>query len=108
MSEPTSDFPVQGREGEENSISMIDIFTLPDSLRHLLSWMLRKGEVTVQEVAHYLKQEEATVLPMLEHLVEDGMIRARQVGEERRFRVLLAHKSNRQVSKDIWSFLDES
>ncbi|WP_448562739.1 FeoC-like transcriptional regulator [Trichothermofontia sp.] len=107
MSEPTSDFPVQGHEGEDSSISMIDIFTLPDSLRHLLSWMLRKGEVTAQEVAQHLKQDEATVVPMLEHLVEDGMLRARQVGEERRFRVLLAHKSNRQVSKDIWSFLGD-
>ncbi len=106
MSEPTSDFPVQGNDGEDNSISMIDIFTLPDSLRHLLSWMLRKGEVTVQEVAQYLKQEEAVIIPMLEELAEDGMIRVRKVGEERRFRVLLAHKSNRRVSKDIWSFLE--
>jgi len=106
MSEPTSDFPVQGNDGEDSSISMIDIFTLPDSLRHLLSWMLRKGEVTVQEVAQHLKQEESIVIPMLEELVEDGMIRVRQVGEERRYRVLLAHKSNRRVSKDIWSVLD--
>lgn len=106
MSEPTSGFPEQGQEGEESAISMIDIFTLPDSLRHLLSWMLRKGEVTVQEVAQHLKQDEATVAAMLEHLIEDGMIRVRQVGEERRFRVLLAHKSNRQVSKDIWTFLE--
>ncbi|WP_448570462.1 hypothetical protein [Trichothermofontia sp.] len=106
MSEPTSDFPGQANDGEDSSISMIDIFTLPDSLRHLLSWMLRKGEVTVQEVAQYLKQEEAIIIPMLEELAEDGMIRVRQVGEERRFRVLLAHKSNRRVSKDIWSFLE--
>ncbi len=106
MSEPSNDFSVQGQGGEDSSISMIDIFTLPDSLRQLLSWMLRKGEVSVQEVAQHLKQDEATVTPMLDHLVEDGMLRTRQVGEERRFRVLLAHKSNRQVSKDIWSFLE--
>ncbi len=106
MSEPSNDFSVQGQGGEDSSISMIDIFTLPDSLRQLLSWMLRKGEVSVQEVAQHLKQDEATVTLMLEHLVEDGMLRTRQVGEERRFRVLLAHKSNRQVSKDIWSFLE--
>jgi Fic family protein len=69
---------VQGElEAREKTpgLSMSDLLTLPEPLSGLLNWMLRQGQVALEEVITFFKGEEAQTRAVLVDLLEKGFIR---------------------------------
>jgi Mn-dependent DtxR family transcriptional regulator len=97
--------------GDEESqshagLSMADVLTLPEFEQKLVTWMVRKKEVSLAEVAAYMEQEEEIVSTMLNSLKEQGFVQELDVEGEQRYRPCLAAKQGRRVSKNLWQALD--
>lgn len=106
----TKPFNSSGTGGEENEsssgLSMADVLTLPDFEQKIVTWMVRKKEVTLPEIAAYMEQGEETVSTTLNTLKEQGFIKELDVDGERRYRPCLAPKQKSRASKNLWQTLD--
>lgn len=94
-------------EWDVSGLHMVDVFTLSDSVRHLVSWIMRQGEVGLAEAAAQTHQSEEAARTMLDTLVEQGFVRKMDTGGLPRYRPLLARKRGHQLPRHIWRALDE-
>ncbi len=90
-----------------NGLSMADVLTLPDAVRHTFNWMMREGDVGLADVASRLGQDEETAQSEMTLLVERGFVREFQVRGETRYRVRLAPKRGRDIPLNIWQALGD-
>ncbi|HEY9610366.1 hypothetical protein [Allocoleopsis sp.] len=97
-----------GDEEQESSsgLSMADVLTLPDFEQKLVTWLVRKKEANLPEIAAYMEQEEESVSTMLNALKEQGFIKELNVDGERHYRPCLAPKHKSRASKNLWQALD--
>jgi len=87
-------------------LSVADILDLPDPLRRLMNWLMRQDEAGLEQVAAYIKEDEAKTQAMLDELAEKGFVRKLQISGKLNYRVRLAHRRKSQLSLDIWQALD--
>ncbi len=94
-------------ENETNSrLSMADVLTLPEVEQKIVTWMVRKKEVSLAEVAAYMEQEEERISTTLNALKEQGFVQELEVEGERHYRPCLAPKQKSRASKNLWQSLD--
>ena len=95
-----------GADWSEAGVHLADMAALDDSVRRLITWMTRHGEVSLDEVATYQGVEARQARATLDGLVEQGAIRLVGSGDALRYRVHLAARHGRHVPDDIWQALD--
>ena len=88
-------------------LSMADILALPDSLRRLINWMIREGEVGLTDVVAHIGQDETAARSLLADLTERGFVRETGRRGEARFRVRLAPRRRLEIPLNIWQALEE-
>src|SRR5436853_2886816 len=89
--------------GEEAGISIADILTLPDELQTIITCLMREGEAGLQEVAIFIKQDEATTSSLLADLIARGFVQevpAEGKGQPR-YRARLVSKRTRNLPFDL-------
>jgi len=94
-------------EWDTTGLQMADVLVLPDSLRRLINWMMRQGEVSLTDVAAHIGQDEKVAHTMLEELMEQGFVREIEVRDEIHYRPQLALRQGRQLPDEIWQSLGE-
>jgi amino acid permease len=87
--------------------SLTDVVMLPDTQRQLVNWMMRRGEVSLAQVAAYRREVEDEARRPLKLLIEQGLVRERQVQGVPYYRVRLRPKRRSQLAQDIWQTLEE-
>ena len=85
---------------------LTDTLALPESLRQLLNWIMRQGEVSAAAIAAHLEQNREVVRPLLDELVEQGFVQEIDREGERLFRPQLSHRRQRRLPEDIWEALE--
>lgn len=94
-------------EHETNSgLSMADVLILPDFEQKVVTWMVRKKEVSLAEVAAYMEQDKESISTTLNALKEQGFVKELEVEGERKYRPCLAPKHKSRASKNLWQALD--
>ncbi len=93
-------------QASHSGLSMADVLTLPEVEQKLVTWMVRKKQVTLTEAAAYLEQEEEMVSTMLTSLTEQGFVQQLDVDGDRHYRPSLAPKQRSRASKNLWQALD--
>lgn len=88
-------------------LQMVDTLTLPDPLRRLVNWMMRRGRVSLIEVMTHTGQDESNTRALVDTLVEQGIVRTVDVEGIPHYQILLTPKQGRQLSQKIWQALDE-
>jgi predicted transcriptional regulator len=88
-------------------LSMTDILDLPDSLRALVNWMLRKDVVSMQEAMAQTGQDEPTTRSTLRTLVDKGFVREMQVRGETHYKVRIKSHARRPLPSNVWRALDD-
>ncbi len=88
-------------------LSMSDVLLLPEPLDRLTTWMLRQGQVSIEDVVEFLKQDQQQVQQCLGELLERGFIRKVTIGETTTYRVRLAPRRKRQMPLDLWQALED-
>jgi amino acid permease len=100
-------------EGEWDApgLHMVDVLALPVSLRQLITWMMRQGEVSLAEVMTHIGQDEGVARIMLETLMKQGFVQETQGDPahtgETSYRVRFAPRRGRQLPDEIWQALGE-
>lgn len=84
-------------------LNMAELVDLPASHRQLITWMMRKGRITLSEAVLYIKQSEIEVQAMLGTLIEQGFIQASNSGETY-YQLRLAPKRRSSISEKLWEF----
>ena len=88
-------------------LSMTDMLDLPDPLRELVNWMLRKDVVSLQEAMARIGQDEATTRSTLGPLVDKGFVREMQLRGETHYKVRIKSRARRALPSNLWRALDE-
>ena len=86
-----------------SGLTMADVLDLPDSLRSLVNWIMRKEEVTLEEVTEYLSQDDKSAQTMITSLVEKGFVREFVVKGVHRYRVRIASRQKRELPPNLWN-----
>ena len=88
-------------------VTMSDVLTLPDPLRQLVTWMMRRGEVRLVDLVEHTAADEPAVRGMVEELMVGGFVQAADVDGEVRYQVRLnSRPARRSPARDIWKALD--
>lgn len=97
-----------GYDGEldTSGVSIADVLNLPDELRALVNWMMRRRRegqemVSLAEVAGHTGMDEKSVGVALGALVEQGFIREVKIGGKPRYQPCIALKRRRQIPESI-------
>ncbi len=80
----------KGADANRAGLRMTDVLQLPDPLRETITWMIRKREVRLADLAERLQQDEAAARSTLADLVARGYLWETRVDGETRYRVRLA------------------
>jgi hypothetical protein len=86
-------------------LSLSDVLTLPDAQRQLVNWMLRQGEVSLAQVAAHCRQPADAARRLLSPLVQQGLVREREVHSTPYYRASFAPTRGRQGTLEIWQAL---
>ena len=95
-------------EAREKSpgLNMSDLLALPEPQSGLLSWMVRKRQVGLEDVTAFLKQDEAYTRALLADLLDKGYVREIEIRGVKHYRVRMAPKRGRELPANLWQALD--
>lgn len=85
---------------------VIDILSMPDAERHVMTWVVRRGPVTISELAGHINQDEFAAKAYLASLVEGGHVEQIEVDGETKYKIHTARKRASRLPSDVWAHLD--
>ena len=85
-------------------LNMAELVDLPACQRQLITWMMRKGRVTLLEAVLHTKQTEVEVQSILGTLVEQGFVQVDSSSGEIYYQLRLAPKRGSRISEKLWEF----
>ena len=96
-------------EAREKSpgLSMSDLLSLPEPQSSLLSWMVRQGQVELEDVTAFLKQDAESTRALLADLVDKGYVREIEMRGVKQYRVRMAPKRGHELPANLWQALDD-
>ena len=96
-------------EAHEKSpgLNMSDLLALPEPQSGLLRWMVRKGQVGLEDVTDFLEQDAAYTRALLADLLDKGFVREIEMRGVKQYRVRLAPKRGRELPANLWQALDD-
>lgn len=111
--------PTPSNPSSEPEANQIDTLNLADTLQDIVRWMARQKTVTLADVAAYLNQDAAAVQPMMDTLVQQGLVQvlpprsdgnspddaASNPANSWCYQLRLGNKRGRQASSSIWNDL---
>ena len=91
-------------------VTMSDVLALPGPMREAATWMLRRGEVDVDDLAVQLGGDAAEAERLMQSLVTDGFAHVTHKGARPRYTIKLVSKApmpKRERGRvDHWKALD--
>jgi predicted HTH transcriptional regulator len=92
---------------QQLGLRLSDLLMLPDDIRCLLNWMIRKGQVSLEEVRVFLGNDDAAARRLLADVQDRGYVREIELRGNLFYRVRLAPKRGREVPPNLWQALEE-
>lgn len=80
---------------------MTDILALPEGQGNLISWMMRSGQVDLDQVTEYLGQEPKQARAYLAPLIEQGFVRTLNIDTRPHYEVRMAGTRSRHLSREL-------
>ena len=88
-------------------LSMSDLLALPEPQSSLLSWMVRQGQVELEDVTAFLKQDAESTRALLADLVDKGYVREIEMRGATWYRVRLAPRRGHELPANLWQALND-
>jgi len=88
-------------------LHLADALMLPETLRQLVHWMLRQGQVSLADVIAHTHQDAAGAQALLDTLIEQDVVRVIDVAGTPQYRVRLAPRRGRQLPQELWQALQQ-
>jgi hypothetical protein len=86
--------------------SMTDVLSLPDDLRALLSWLMRRGGATAADAAAQTDGDEATAQGLLDRLVAQGYVRRIDADGAPVYRARVGSRTGPRLPGELWKVLE--
>ncbi|MCI0407065.1 MAG: hypothetical protein L0191_00655, partial [Acidobacteria bacterium] len=93
---------------DATGLRMADVLTLPDALRQLVTWITRRGEVSLADVAAHSGQDMDAARTSVDTLEVQGFVRRIEGEAGLRYGTLLAPKRGRRLPPEVWKGLDQT
>lgn len=92
-------------ESSQNfGLNLAELIDLPVPQRQLITWMMRKGRITLSEAMLNTQQSEIEVQAMLGTLIEQGFVQKTVSSGEIYYQLRLAPKRGSRISEKLWEF----
>ena len=85
---------------------VVDMLSLPDQQRQIVTFVMRSGLATAGEIATHLGIEDAALRAYLRKLVEEGYLAEVSGDGESRYRPASARRRASSLSAELWQKLD--
>jgi amino acid permease len=95
-------------EPDAAGTSLLRLFELPDDLWQILLWIVRRGEVTLDEAAAHLGRDAEAARAALDMLAGQDVLQKRDEAGEPRYRARQARTRARRLPAQIWEALEGS
>ncbi len=92
---------------DDFGLAVSGILDLPDKERKFLSWLLRRGEVSLEQAAAKMKSSGEDTRQLLDSLQEKRFVLAGQSGAGPRYRAVVAPRRGRTLPEHIWKALGD-
>ena len=78
---------------------MTEVLALPEELRVIVIWLMRRGEAGLAEVAALIEQDDTTAHALVSELIAQGFVQkvVHEVEGQPRYRVRLATKRGKKL-----------
>ncbi len=88
---------------QQAGVTMTEVLALPEELRMIVIWLIRKGEAGLAEVAAFIEQDDATARDLVAVLIARGFVQevVHEVDGQSHYRVKLAAKRGKQLPLDL-------
>jgi len=93
-------------EWDASGLDLAEAIVLPDPMRQLVTWLMRREHATLAELAECTGQDHDTTRAMLTTLVRQGFVQVTDTDGGARYRIRLGLRHRRQLSQEIWHALD--
>jgi DNA-binding MarR family transcriptional regulator len=93
-------------EEKEEESTMMDTLNLSAPSRKIMTTIIRRGELSLAEIAAEMKSTPREVEPLLNALLEKKFLQVEGSGDHRRYKPSLGRKRRRRIPIDIWDTLD--
>ena len=97
------------RKVTTTSLSMADVLELPDPLRQLVTWMMRRESSDLTGIAEHLGQDEDAARQAVTELADRGFVTEVEAGDGgEEYRARPAGRQKRRAPRDLWGALDDT
>lgn len=100
---PSAGEDTNQREG----LTLLELLELPRGQSELVHMVMRRGEISLDDLSFELKKEQSEVGKLLDDLVAKGFLRSFEVEGERRYKIMIAKKTKRELPLQIWGALGD-
>jgi len=97
---------IEGRE-KQKAISPLDLLELPEALRMLLQFIIRRGQTSARELTQEIEGSEDTLESMLQNLVRKGYLAVIPATTPPRYKAVLGERRARELPSGIWDMLSK-
>jgi len=97
---------IDDRERQEG-MSTLDLLDMPAELSRIVVALARKGQMPVEDLAADVEMPVDELEPLMDALVDKGMVRGYDIGDRRLYRTYFGRRRGREAQSDIWSALQE-
>lgn len=94
-------------QDQPGGLSPVDLLDLPPELSKVITKMIRRNGLKLQDVAEALEQTPAEARKTLDELVQKGYVRQIEVENEIWYKPRFAQKRSRKLSSSLWQALDD-
>lgn len=89
------------------ALNMFDVLTLPEAQRRVVNCIIRRGKVTLPEIASLIGQDETVLNPILGTLVEQGFVQTLEIEGQLLYRPYMTARLKQPPAQKRWSILED-
>jgi predicted ArsR family transcriptional regulator len=97
---------IEDRERQEG-MSTLDLLELPEELSRIVVALARRGQMPLDELAGEVDVSADALAPLLDALVDKGLVRDFVLGDQRFYRTYFGRRRGRKAHGDIWAALEQ-
>lgn len=98
---------LKAQKDQSEGMRTTDLLEFPKQQMHLVRYITREGEVTLEAAAKHLGETPANAQQMLDALEKKGYLEREEKKGKRVYKMHFAHKSARGLPPGIWNALEE-
>ena len=91
----------------QNGFEMAELLDISDELRRLLTWMVRKRQFSVNDLAKRINVDASAARGLINTMLRKGFIKITETEDVERYSTTMNYVPKYKVPNDIWKALED-